>query len=49
MIVTLSNPVGASLGDASGTLTIVNDEPIVTFADAYSTPYLTPLTLRRRA
>jgi hypothetical protein len=43
--VTLSNPIGAVLGDASGTLTIVNDEPIVTFADAYSTPYLTPLSL----
>jgi hypothetical protein len=43
VIVTLSNPLGGVLADATGVLTIVNDEPIVTVADVYATPYRTPL------
>ncbi len=45
VIVTLSNPLGAALGDSTATLTIVDDEPIVSVGDAYNTPYLTPLVI----
>ena len=45
VIVTLSSPLGAALGDSTATLTIVDDEPIVSVADAYDTPYLTPLAV----
>ena len=45
VIVTLSNPLGASIADATATLTIVNDEPLVAIGDAYATPYRTPLVV----
>ena len=31
--------------DGAGVLTIVNDEPLVAFADGYATAYVTPLTV----
>ena len=45
VVVTLSNPVGATLADATGVLTIQNDEPIIAVADAYATPFNTPLNV----
>jgi hypothetical protein len=45
VVVTLANPLGATLGTASATLTILNDEPIVAVADSYATSYVTPLTV----
>ncbi len=45
VIVTLSNPVGATLADATGVLTIQNDEPVIAVADAYGTPFNTPLNV----
>jgi hypothetical protein len=44
-IVTLANPIGATLGTASAALTIVNDEPIVAVADSFATSYVTPLAV----
>lgn len=45
VVVTVANPLGATIADASGVLTIVNDEPLIAFADGYATSYVTPLTV----
>lgn len=45
LVVTLVNPLGATLGTAIGTLTILNDEPIVAVPDSYATSYVTPLSV----
>jgi Calx-beta domain/Bacterial Ig domain len=45
VLVTLSNQIGATLGDGAATFLIANDEPDVAFVDVYNTPYLTPLVV----
>ena len=46
VIVTLANPIGAVLGDATAILTIVNDDVLpVAIGDTYSTPFATTLNV----
>jgi hypothetical protein len=44
VVVTLANSLGATIATPSAALTILNDEPIVAFADSFATAYVTPLT-----
>lgn len=45
ILVQVTGVIGANVADGAGVLTIVNDEPLVAFADGFATAYVTPLTV----
>ncbi|MGE0359515.1 MAG: Ig-like domain-containing protein [Vicinamibacterales bacterium] len=45
VLVQVTGALGANVADGAGVLTIINDEPLIAFADGYATAYVTPLVV----